>query len=193
MLSDLINYSKYEAEELLHLISQNDEAAFSELYNRFWKKMFAVAYNRLKEMQDAEDIVHDVFVRLWANRQKLEIEELENYLATAVKYGVLSKIKKRAREKKYLKTESSLSVVESGSETKVHYRQILELVKAEVEKLPERCRLIFKYSRDEGMPVKQIASKLSISPKTVENQINKALRQLKTATRSIMNFFTVLP
>lgn len=193
MLSDLTNYSKYEAEELLHLISKNDEAAFSELYDRFWKKMFAVAYNRLKEVQDAEDIVHDVFVRLWANRQKLEIEELENYLATAVKYGVLSKIKKRAREKKYLKTETSLSVVESSSETKVHYRQILELVRTEVEKLPERCRLIFKYSRDEGMPVKQIAAKLSISPKTVENQINKALRQLKTATRSIMNFFTLLP
>jgi len=178
---------------LLHLISKNDEAAFSELYDRFWKKMFAVAYNRLKEVQDAEDIVHDVFVRLWANRQKLEIGELENYLATAVKYGVLSKIKKRAREKKYLKTETSLSVVESSSETKVHYRQILELVRTEVEKLPERCRLIFKYSRDEGMPVKQIAAKLSISPKTVENQINKALRQLKTATRSIMNFFTLLP
>mgnify|MGYP001254067187 CR=1 FL=1 len=193
MLSDLTNYSKYEAEELLHLISKNDEAAFSELYDRFWKKMFAVAYNRLKEVQDAEDIVHDVFVRLWANRQKLEIGELENYLATAVKYGVLSKIKKRAREKKYLKTETSLSVVESSSETKVHYRQILELVRTEVEKLPERCRLIFKYSRDEGMPVKQIAAKLSISPKTVENQINKALRQLKTATRSIMNFFTLLP
>lgn len=193
MLSDLTNYSKYEAEELLHLISKNDEAAFSELYDRFWKKMFAVAYNRLKEVQDAEDIVHDVFVRLWANRQKLEIGELENYLATAVKYGVLSKIKKRAREKKYLKTEISLSVVDSSSETKVHYRQILELVRTEVEKLPERCRLIFKYSRDEGMPVKQIASKLSISPKTVENQINKALRQLKTATRSIMNFFTLLP
>lgn len=193
MLSDLTNYSKYEAEELLHLISKNDEAAFSELYDRFWKKMFAVAYNRLKEVQDAEDIVHDVFVRLWANRQKLEIEELENYLATAVKYGVLSKIKKRARERKYLKTETSLSVVESSSETKVHYRQILELVRTEVEKLPERCRLIFKYSRDEGMPVKQIAAKLSISPKTVENQINKALRQLKTATRSIMNFFTLLP
>lgn len=193
MLSDLTNYSKYEAEELLHLISKNDEAAFSELYDRFWKKMFAVAYNRLKEVQDAEDIVHDVFVRLWANRQKLEIGELENYLATAVKYGVLSKIKKRAREKKHLKTETSLSVVESSSETKVHYRQILELVRTEVEKLPERCRLIFKYSRDEGMPVKQIAAKLSISPKTVENQINKALRQLKTATRSIMNFFTLLP
>ena len=193
MLSDLTNYSKYEAEELLHLISKNDEAAFSELYDRFWKKMFAVAYNRLKEVQDAEDIVHDVFVRLWANRQKLEIGELENYLATAVKYGVLSKIKKRAREKKYLKTETSLSVVESSSETKVHYRQSLELVRTEVEKLPERCRLIFKYSRDEGMPVKQIAAKLSISPKTVENQINKALRQLKTATRSIMNFFTLLP
>lgn len=190
---DLKTYSTYEVKELLALVAHDDEAAFSELYNRFWKKMFAVAYNRLKEIQDAEDIVHDVFVRLWDNRQKLEIGELENYLATAVKYGVLTWIKKRARERKYLKAGTNLSVVESNSETALHYRQILELVKSEVEKLPERCRLIFKYSRDEGMPVKQIASKLSISPKTVENQINKALRQLKTATRSIMNFFTLLP
>lgn len=193
MLSDLINYSKYEVKELLHLISGNDEAAFSELYNRFWKKMFAVAYNRLKDVQDAEDIVHDVFARLWTNRHKLEIEEVENYLATAVKYGVLSKIKKRARERVYLNTKNNLTVVETYAETALHYRQILELVKTEIEKLPEKCRLIFKYSRDEGMPVKQIASKLSISPKTVENQINKALRQLKTVTRSMFHFFLLLP
>lgn len=172
---------------------QDHQAAFTELYNRFWQKLFAVAYNRLREVQAAEDIVHDVFASLWANRQKLEIDMLDNYLATAVKYAVLNRLKKKARERVYQKATQQAPVVELPSETALHYKRILELVRSEVEKLPEKCRLIFKYSRDEGMPVRQIATKLSISPKTVENQLNKALRQLKLATKSffhsLLSFF----
>ncbi|MGH2553931.1 MAG: RNA polymerase sigma factor, partial [Chitinophagaceae bacterium] len=64
---------------LLRLVSQDDEAAFTELYERFWKKLFVAAYNRFKEKQQAEDIVHEVFASLWANRKKIEIESVDNY------------------------------------------------------------------------------------------------------------------
>jgi len=80
-------------------------------------------------------------------------------------------------------------VTELPIESALHYKRILEIVKIEVEKLPEKCKLIFKYSRNDGMPVKQIAKELHISPKTVENQLNKALKQLKLATRSILSLF----
>lgn len=71
-------------------------------------------------------------------------------------------------------------------ENSLHYKRILMLVKTEVEKLPEKCRIIFQYSRNEGMSVKQIAKVMDISPKTVENQLNKALRQLRTAVRTFL-------
>ena len=179
-------YQSYDNNMLLSLLCENDESAFTEIYSRFWKKLFAIAYNRLKEIQSAEDIVHDVFASLWANRQKSGIESLDNYLAAATKYMVLAKIKRKERERVYNASHRVL-VVEVPIETSLHYKRILELAKEEVEKLPERCRLIFKCSRNEGMPVKQIAQELHISPKTVENQLNKALKQLKLATKSLFN------
>jgi len=184
-------YHLYDNSTLLDLLSKSDESAFTEIYKRFWQKLFAIAYNRFKEMQEAEDIVHDVFASLWASRHKIEIESLENYLATAVKYMVLSKIKKKERERIYNQTSQQAPVFELPIEASLHYKQILEIVKIEVEKLPEKCRLIFKYSRNDGMPVKQIAKELSISPKTVENQLNKALKQLKLATKILSQLLLV--
>ena len=185
-------YQLYDNKLLLDLLSKSDEFAFTEIYNRYWKKLFVIAYNRLKENPEAEDIVHDVFAILWANRNKIEIESLENYLATAAKYMVLAKIKRKERERIYNNASQQAPVFELSIETSLHYKHILEIVKNEVEKLPEKCRLIFKYSRNEGMPVKQIAKELSISPKTVENQLNKALKQLKLVSRTFLNFLLFL-
>lgn len=176
-------YQSYHNQILLGMLSTGDEVAFTEIYNRFWKKLFTIAYNRLKENQAAEDIVHDVFASLWANRKKIEIESLDNYLATAAKYMVLAKIKKKERDRIYNNTFHEIPVIELPAEASLHYKRLLEIIQSEVEKLPEKCRLVFKYSRNDGMPVKQIAKELSISAKTVENQLNKALKQLKLATR----------
>lgn len=184
-------YQLYDSSLLLSLLSENDELAFTELYDRYWKKLFVIAYNRISENETAEDIVHDVFASLWTNRNKINIESPENYLATAVKYMVLEKIRKRTRERQYKSTFESTQVFEMPVETSLHYKRILEKVNKEVNRLPEKCQLIFKYSREESMPVKQIAQKLNISPKTVENQINKALKQLKLAARPFMSLVII--
>ncbi len=185
-------YNLYDNKLLLELLSKSDQLAFTEIYNRFWQKLFAIAYNRIKEIELAEDIVHDVFASLWANREKSKIDLLENYLATAIKYVVIDKITKKSREKKYNNSLHNTPVVEFPIEASLHYKRILEFVKNEVDKLPERCKVIFKYSRNEEMPVKQIAKELNLSTKTVENQINKALKHLKTATRTILHMGILL-
>lgn len=180
---------------LVDLLSKDDEEAFTELYNRFWQKLFAIAYNRLAEVETTEDVVHDVFAGLWSNRHKIEIESLENYLATATKYLVLAKIKRKIKERSFADSIESTPVIEMTAESSVYYRQILERVYQEVEALPEKCRLIFKYSRNEGLSAKQIASRLHLSPKTVENQLNKALNRLKPLSRTFFHlllFFLLL-
>lgn len=180
-------YIQYDDNELLYLLAQNDKAAFTELYNRYWQKLYAIAYNRLKETQTAEDIVHDVMAGLWSSREKISIELLENYLATATKYAVLGKLRKKERERQFQNSLHQTPVFELQIEEKLHYKKILEVIKTEVELLPERCRLIFKCSREEGKPVKQIARELNISPKTVENQLTKAIKQLRLATKSFFH------
>lgn len=186
-------YELYQENELLQLLSQDDELAFTELYNRYWQKLFAVAYNRLKEVDSAEDIVHDVFASLWHNRKAVEVKALENYLATAAKYIVLARVKKKMRERRYLSMNPpEQPAKEPYPEEAAHYKHLLELVNKEVEKLPERCRLIFKYSRDQGLPVKEIAKRLDVSPKTVENQLNKALKRLRFVVKNLHSLFVTL-
>lgn len=170
----------------------DEQEAFTELYNRHWKKLFTIANNRLKDSAAAEDIVHDIFTRLWAVRHSLQIESPENYLATAVKFAVLGKIKKQLHQQAYQQHAASAPVITMPVEAAVQHKQIMELINKQVEKLPPQCRLIFKYSREAGMPVKQIAQQLQLSPKTVENQLTKALRYLRPVLRSFMHLLTFL-
>lgn len=168
------------------------ETAFKEIYSMFWKKLFSIAYGKLNEKQEAEDVVHDVFVSLWINRDKIKIRSLEQYLATAVKYLVLTKLKKREHQRKYCQSVKHLTSDEWVIENTVYNKQILETVNNGIEALPEKCRLIFKYSRNEGMAVKQIAKQLNLSPKTVENQLGKALKHLKLVTKTFLYLFLLV-
>nr|WP_294997300.1 RNA polymerase sigma-70 factor [uncultured Sediminibacterium sp.] len=182
----MVENASYDNQFLLSQLAQSDEQAFMTLYQRYWQKIFTIANNRLENSQEAEDIVHDVFISLWQNRHTQQIQQLENYLAVATKYIVLGRIKSKLRERKYRESVDTAMVVEMPVESSLHYKRILLKVKTEVEKLPEKCRIIFQYSRNEGMSVKQIAKVMHISPKTVENQLNKALRHLRTAVRTFL-------
>jgi len=188
----MVDYASYDNQLLLNLLSQSDEQAFMTIYHRFWQQIFTIAHNRLNDSQEAEDIVHDVFLSLWQNRRTQQIHQLENYLAVATKYKVLARIKSKLRERQYRESTDTGIVVDMPIENSLHYKRILMLVKTEVEKLPEKCRIIFQYSRNEGMSVKQIAKVMHISPKTVENQLNKALRQLRTAVRTFLPLLLVI-
>ncbi|MFT3946801.1 MAG: RNA polymerase sigma-70 factor [Agriterribacter sp.] len=166
-----------------------NKMVFDEIYTMYWKKLFTIAYKMLNEKQEAEDVVHDVFVSLWVNRGKVEIISLENYLHTAVKNLVFTKLKKRAHQLAYIKSLGDQTLTSPSVVASIHNKQVLEKIQNEIESLPEKCRQIFKCSRNEGMPVKQIAKKLNISPKTVENQLNKALKQLRLVIRTFLNLF----
>lgn len=181
-------YQTYDIKVLTGLIVKGDELAFAEVYDRYWKKLFVIANNRLKDIPASEDIVHDVFASLWANRGKKEITTLENYLATAVKYAVLDKIKRLARERKYFSsTQAPIYVL--PVDQSVYFKMMLEMVNQEIEKLPEQCRLIFTHSRTQDMPVKEIAQELHLSPKTVANQLYKANKQLKQVVKTFLGLY----
>jgi RNA polymerase sigma-70 factor (ECF subfamily) len=178
--------------ELSQRLSQGDEKAFGELYNRFWEKLFAIACNRLQDITLAEDVVHDVFESLWNNRNNIQIHALENYLATATKYMALAQVRKKAYSDRYIEQNKFLHPAESTIENAIHYRRILEMVESEINTLPEKCRIIFKYSREGQMSSKEIAETLGISPKTVDNQIHKALHHLKLKLKHLYSSFLSL-
>jgi len=186
-----IAYSTFTDQELLALLRQSDTIAFTEVYDRYWKVLYALAYNRLRDAQSAEDVVHDVLVSLWKNRLVAEVEHLNAYLARATKYMVFHVIK---RSQKFAHDEHAMGRAElvldqEDLEDRLHYKRLLEMVNREVELLPEKCRLVFKYSREEYLSVKEIAEKMNVSTSTVENQMNKAL---KTLRKNVKNSHLIL-
>lgn len=175
-------YINYTDLELISLLKENDKKAFTEVYNRFWKKMYAVAYARLANSSICEDIVHDVFADLWTRRNELQIRNLNAYLAQAVKFSIFKNIRDSSRmgtysDKAFAETPSK----EPSIEKRMDARDRLSFLYEEIDRLPTKCKIIFKYSREEYLSNQEIAKKLDVSVRTVDNQLSNAKRRLRNA------------
>lgn len=178
------NYPSYSDTILVGLLSKKDEKAFNEIYRRYWRILFAIASSRLRNTYLAEDIIHDVFASLWKNHKNIQIQSLQHYLAASTRYLVFKAIRKNDYEQRYIASREEISA-EFKIENVLHNKRLLEFVTREIDNLPERCRMIFKYSREQGMSNKEIAIEMKIASKTVENQINKAIHHLRFSMKKM--------
>lgn len=170
--------SAYTDQELVALLKQGDHLAFQEVFERYWNKLLAIAYNHTRDKSDAEEIVQEVFVSLWSKRNQLEILALNRYLGTAVKFTVFNNYyRKRKRIDEMISKMPYQESYEIEDEIAVRFLQ--EQIDAIVTNLPEKCRLVFKYSREAGLKNHEIAKEMDISEKTVEAHLSKALKTLK--------------
>jgi RNA polymerase sigma-70 factor (family 1) len=166
-------------QELMLLVQQDHEAAFEELYQRYWDKLFYLAHKRLKSGSAAEEIVQDVFLALWQKRKTLVIESLPHYLSAMTRYAVyhyLAKEEKHTAYKTYLGKQGE--EVQSG-ETLIDSKLLLEMVKELACKLPEKCKLVFIYNKIDDQSLAEVAQKLNVSIKTAEAHLTKALRTIR--------------
>lgn len=177
-------------EEILVLIQQGDEAAFEELYNRYWKKLYNAIYSRTRSVEWAEGIVQDFFTSLWLKREKLKISSsFEAYAFTAVRYHLFHYIRKEVIRKKYSDAVKVLPVHHPNStEEAVLLNDLNSRLSTAINHLPEKCRSVFELSRREHKSNREIAEELGISEKTVENHLTRALKHLRLSLKEIFLF-----
>lgn len=179
-----MRYANYSDRQLINSLKAGDEAAITEIYARYWKKLLAVAYNLLKDKALAEEVVQEVLIKLWDRRAQLQIQSLPDYLATAVKYTVFRALHRQKRKEEITQQVIRLNDQYDLDEERIYARFLQEYINGEVEKLPEKCQLVFKYSRHQGMSIIQIAQKLNIAEKTVETHLTKALKFIRGSLRN---------
>ena len=184
----MYNYDILDDNELTVLLQKNDRQAFTEIYNRYWKKLFSVAANKIKDLSEAEEIVQDIFVSIWNRRDNLNvIDSLSSYLTVSVKYRVINALDKRNHRQKYSDyAKGILNFSNNSTEEWVEFEELKSRLSALVAELPEKCQLVYKLSRESGFPQKKIAQEMGISEKTVEAHLTKALKTLRTRLNQIL-------
>lgn len=177
-----MNYSANNTDKELALGFVNgDKSAFRVLFNKYYNHLVGTAINLLKNEQSAQDIVQDVFFKVWETKDKIDPDQnITGYLKRSVINRCLNYIRDNKNKfsgelplDKPTQNHSALEELEG--------QELSAIINEALEKLPERCRLVYTLKRIEGLSLKEIAKKLDISPKTAENQITKALKALKLA------------
>lgn len=177
-------YSSYLDCKLTTLLSRGDEAAFTEIYSRYSEKLLAIAYHYTKDKNFAEEIVQEVFSGLWERRSQLKIETLSAYLATAIKFSVFRTVHRQRRRAEIVELNYKVKEADLLEET-IHAKFLQEYINGIVEQLPEKCRLVYKYSRNKGLSNAEISEEMEIAEKTVEAHMTKALKALRSNLKEL--------
>lgn len=168
-------------QEIIGAIREGNERIFEETFRKYYQSLCNYANSILKEMDEAEEVVQNLFMSIWEKRNDLEINiSLKSYLYRAVHNHCLNRIKHLKVREEYQQYATNFydASYESVSQT-VMKNELETKIEEAIRKLPEQCRLIFRMSRFEELKYHEIAEQLEISPKTVENQIGKALKILR--------------
>ncbi|MEE6185725.1 ECF RNA polymerase sigma-E factor [Mycovorax composti] len=173
---------KVEAEGLLKLIDRGDEAAFAKLYTLYSKRLTAFSISILQSSEMAEEVVEDVFVKLWNKRGSLvSIDNISVYLYIATKNQTLSYLSDKAKKlitAPFDDLNTSIEAIHQDPHSLLISSEMLARVNAAIEALPPRCKMIFKLIREDGLKYKEVAAILNISVNTIDAQMAIAVKRI---------------
>ncbi len=176
----MINSDFQECKWIVEL-KNDSQAAFGELFNKYKKKLYYFALSYLDDEAEAEEVVQSVFVRLWENRDTLdETMPVKNFIFKSTVNACYNFLKKKAIRNRYLENElTAFNENEDRSYDEIYYHDLKRQIDSIIASLPPQQQKIFQLSRFEGLSHADIAIKLNISVRTVENQIYRALKVIK--------------
>jgi RNA polymerase sigma-70 factor (ECF subfamily) len=170
---------------LLDLMRDGDQASFNALFEKYWKFLYATVFSVYSDREVCSEIVHDIFLNLWLKRETLQIESFKAYIIASARYQVYRHVKKvRKYSIEYRDDLEYLGLVAlNNGEQNIRCQDLEKSVDRELEELPRRCREVFTLSRRGQLSNDEIAARLDISKRSVENQLTHALRHLRLSMR----------
>lgn len=173
--------------QLVDLLKDGDEDAFAEIYSRYADSLAGFASSKLFDMDDAKDIVHDLFVKFWEERRQLQVDRnLKAYLFTLARYRIINKIRKNITREEYA---GMVQAWDSGSEPDIERqiaaKELQQNIDNSLLSLSPRIKEIYLLSREEHLSITEIAAKLQLSEQTVKNQLTSALKHIRESLATI--------
>ena len=176
---------------LLSLMKEGDAVSFNTLFDRYWEMLYATVFSVCSDREVCSEIVHDIFLNIWLKREKLQIESFKAYILASARYHVYRHVKNARKNSLEYREELEYSsrVSMNDGELNIRYQDLEKSVERELAELPRRCKEIFTLSRREQLSNDEIATRLDISKRTVENQLTHALRHLRLSMKHFLVLF----
>ena len=188
-----MNKIQLESNEFLLLELQNgQESAFDYIFRKFYKALCVQANAYVNDLDKAQSLVQDCFVKLWDNRDELDkIKKLSPYLSFMVRNRCIDYLRKT---KSFEQVHEAYDICETDihAEDTILFREFEERLVVALAALPSRCRVAFEYSRFEGLSYKEIADKMGVSIKAIEALISRALKILRKDLKEYLPIIILL-
>lgn len=177
-----MDYGNLNDSELVSLLKRNDDRAYNEIYQRYKWVLFLHALKRIRNREEAKDIVQELFITLWDKRREMEIKgHLSGYLFTAIRNRVIKFISHQQVESVYISSlGNSINAGICITDHRTRENNLAEIIEKEIQDLPEKMRQVFILSRKQNLSHKEISEQLGIEETTVKRQISNALKILRT-------------
>lgn len=172
-------------------LQRDGMAAFEVLYKKYWYQLYCVAFKQTASAPDAEELVQNLFEKIWRNRNTLQVKNWGAFLTVSLRNMVIDFHRQQTVKNKFLQQYNRQPASEPPTD-ELDQEQLLVLIENHLHELPEKTQTIFKLSRYEHKSVKEIAGHMQLTEKAVEYHITKSLRLLRQHLRNYLNTFSTL-
>lgn len=172
---------RFSDQELVTLLKNGNQAAFTEIYDRYWRIMYGHVYKMLLDEEEAKDVIQELFSSLWINSDRIPDQlNLSGYLYVMAKNKVLNLIRKNKFQTAYLNSLAKF-INEASTVTmdELNERDLAAAIEREIQSLPPRMKQVFELSRKENLSYKEIAERLGTSEETVKKQVHNSIKAIK--------------
>jgi RNA polymerase sigma-70 factor (ECF subfamily) len=182
----LTDLEKYKNTDLLQQLKKSSPFAFQVLFDKYSQKIYRFSLSYLKDKAEAEEIVQEVFMKIWSSRNELvDHTSFESFLFTMAKNAILNTLRKSKYHQAYLEYSKLHPGKHALLDEELDFNELNRAYQKSVEGLSPRRREIYRLSREKNLSNAAIAEKMDISVKTVENQMTAALAEIKKNLRSL--------
>lgn len=182
----------YNERELLLSLAQGEDRAFAGVFHHYRHRIYAIAFRLLGSASQAEDVVQDIFLKMWLKRGELhEISHFKAYLFTVTRNHIFTSLKLMARQQ-LATSELSAAAVDEIKDAAIIHKEYEQILQRAIAQLSPQQELIYKLSKEEGLKRNEIADRLQLSPETIKVHLANAMRSIRAFCMARMDLNTFL-